>query len=83
MAFLHCEQAVRDDLTMALLCANQVPHSNLNARIRTLENSVEARLTEHQLEMFSPMSQEANEALENHHNKLANQTCREEVSRQR
>ena len=37
MAFLHCEQAVRDDLTMALLCANQVPDSNLNARIRTLE----------------------------------------------
>ena len=43
----------------------------MNAKIQTLENSVEAIFTEHQLELFSPMSQEINETLEIHNIRLA------------
>ena len=47
---------------------NQIRDSNLNERIRTLQNNVEATFTEH---LFSPMSQERNS-----HTRLANKTCR-------
>lgn len=55
----HVEQDAGKELTKALVRARQVPDYSLDARIRSLENDVGARFTQHLFDFLHRVSREA------------------------